>query len=1605
MTDPTGATAGCAYDPDTQDRLAAIDGDGRRVTYAYTAQGQVMSRTTAIDGKLNTLLYDYYGFGESSHPYTLKQTGRSLGPASYGWTTLTHDAAGNVIQSVDADGKTMGYLHSPMDRLLAQVDGAGRRTTHGYDLRGNATVTVDPLGHRHSLVYDGNSRLRAEIDPLGYRTTHGYDLAGNHTLTLDAENAVWKDTPSPARDQIASTAPVSGTTNYAHDGAGRVLTITDPSNRITSHGYDLSDRLTQRIDYPSPGTPEVTGMQYTNRDELMAHTDPTGVATTLGYYDSGLVKQHTVAGQSGPAIESHTYAGATDPKNFTDALGRVTSYGYDESGRRIATQDALGFITTSVYSPAGDLLATINPRGAIVTLGYDESHRRVSRTASPRPGLLQTWTTVYDDAGRVISEVAPDGASHGYGYFDNGWIQVEIDALGGRTSYTYNNRGQARTVADAEGRVTTHLYDGEGRQTGIVDPAGFITTTLYDNSGNPNVSIDPLGNRTTHLYDGANRPWVTQVSPKPGVVYATTTIYDGAGRVSMVYNADATTVGYDYQFPLADGTTMRWDELGHTWIQVRDKARNILSDIDANGNRTAENHYDALQRMSYTQKQRAYALGPSYATRSLAYDAAGNTTAVIDGLGRRSTTLYDFLNRVTTRVRQAGPGVLLTESQDYDPRGNLLYTLDARGKETDYAYDANNRLVWVRDPLGGVTTTVYDRTGRRIAVQHPTTDAGPGVTSFVYDPRGLLTSLVHADGSVEQFSYDGAGRQKTHILASGKVVTYLYDGLGRQTQLIPPDSRPSEGQEWDSRSRRTSMVDGTGRTVYLYYDDGHQKAVQRPEGILTYTYDAGGRRTALTYAPGTVWYGYDPDNNLATLTSAWGEVTGYAWDLAEQLTTITIANGSIVSLLYDGAGRLVYKGDPDPSAGIGFLYGLDPTGNRVTITENDGSQTVNAYDDKNRLLQETRTGTSAYDCGYAYDLNGSMIARDLPGGGRVTFTLDNAAKITGDSLANNYVYDPDGRLTSRQGVLGTLAWDYDYAGRVVTMLLDGPTTLAYRYDGDGRLQRLYRNGAKTWFLLDGRDVLREGVATIAVSGGGIGSGSVKLRPGEMSLLGNFSFPAISVAAQEIIEYTHGVGLVSQRVTQTSYFRWDGRSTGRRMEDAGGADSSDAIYDAYGLLRSPTTLASAYGFVGEEGVRGEKAIPNVPYHMRARMYDPLLGRFVSRDPVWDSNLYEYAKGNPWWFVDPDGSAPQDSTTGQDRPIVVPGMMPGSSFTVTPESASPPAPARGGAGDTRQAPVQTPGHHPTWEPYIMVPSETGTWIYAPTREGGIDIYAPGQGYMLDTGAGFEWDPRMGKYVASALPEGYVWTEDSNEVWRRRKEPKAGAPPPRPLLVPVMPPSSTTSSLVVGSKTIMETDRGPNWPARDVFGEVGACLLLWGLGDFSDPKKPERQPDLNFGAHDALTRQLTQHAEIKRQIEAVKVQLRGGKRDEIQVYRRGLIVIDSHYFLYSDKGTSDSWVIKALHGTGVFAEDVLTGISHGLVGNLTASFLGTFEGFRWVDANPRSRNAIIHFHVWNITGLESATRVPFLPGNWSLRNNKPTGTFQTIREDFIWDEYVSY
>jgi len=79
------------------------------------------------------------------------------------------------------------------------------------------------------------------------------------------------------------------------------------------------------------------------------------------------------------------------------------------------------------------------------------------------------------------------------------------------------------------------------------------------------------------------------------------------------------------------------------------------------------------------------------------------------------------------------------------------------------------------------------------------------------------------------------------------------------------------------------------------------------------------------------------------------------------------------------------------------------------------------------------------------------------------------------------------------------------------------------------------------------------------------------------------------------------------------------------------------YTPFGIIANQQeTINQPFKFVGQHGVMTE---PNGLYYMRARYYDPEVGRFISEDPLGveggDVNLYVYVGNNPLLLIDPWG----------------------------------------------------------------------------------------------------------------------------------------------------------------------------------------------------------------------------------------------------------------------------------------------------------------------------------------------------------------------------------
>ncbi len=243
------------------------------------------------------------------------------------------------------------------------------------------------------------------------------------------------------------------------------------------------------------------------------------------------------------------------------------------------------------------------------------------------------------------------------------------------------------------------------------------------------------------------------------------------------------------------------------------------------------------------------------------------------------------------------------------------------------------------------------------------------------------------------------------------------------------------------------------------------------------------------------------------------------------------------------------------------------------------------------------------------------------------YVTDGANHVLDDGT-NTYTWTPDGGMASRTPKADAAAgvtFQYSWQGTLNQLRLEavgGAYPISFMYDG--LLRNIGRNFADPTRGLvvehhDGPDIALELRNYFA------GSGSQWVRyvhgPGVDQPLALEIYPQGSAP-------TPGTGA-------QYYFHADGEGSIRLLTDANAQIANQYSYNSYGQrLTAVESVPQPYGWKGRDFIPG----PNI-YYNRARFYDPVLGRFISEDPLGygggDWNRYSFAWNNPKNWNDSNG----------------------------------------------------------------------------------------------------------------------------------------------------------------------------------------------------------------------------------------------------------------------------------------------------------------------------------------------------------------------------------
>ena len=442
--------------------------------------------------------------------------GVSLRRTALGWESVERDALCREIGKETNYGRREGFTWDGFNRMRSDIvvsvqpDGSIKpegSTRYDYNL---ASATGDPA--RVEIKDGGGPETLAKtyLDPFGRpwkqvvcerkasatdSWTHNLDEAYVcvddaskivTTITLyDALSGLeaFRSLPFSASEGAAilgGAATYSGLTptvqltgvagaRSQYERFGRLLEQTTPDGRVFSHSYDL-------------------GRETTVGDGVTVDLEKRGVEATL---------------LRNGAITQSTRVNACDEQvAITDALGKTSTYSYDSFGRRVATGAPETEVWESCEGPSSRKIATER-------VSYSDNDEVLTITDA----LGKVTTKRYDEYGRVIEIVGPDGVTQETRVYDDAYDPRKFpDPPGGsKEPKPAPQRPRSVATSDAMGNSYTVWIDALDRAFRQRAPDGSQSATEYDARGREWRRISPTGEIVTMTYDWLDRAVAVEV--------------------------------------------------------------------------------------------------------------------------------------------------------------------------------------------------------------------------------------------------------------------------------------------------------------------------------------------------------------------------------------------------------------------------------------------------------------------------------------------------------------------------------------------------------------------------------------------------------------------------------------------------------------------------------------------------------------------------------------------------------------------------------------------------------------------------------------------------------------------------------------------------------------------------------------------------------------------------------------------------------------------------------------------------------------------------------------------------------------------------------------
>jgi RHS repeat-associated protein len=645
-------------------------------------------------------------------------------------------------------------------------------------------------------------------------------------------------------------------------------------------------------------------------------------------------------------------------------------------------------------------------------------------------------TELYDAAGRLLSITNIKGVSQALNYDAvTGRLSSVVDSFGRSLTFAYHSNGLVESVTHSSGTSVHYTYDARLNLTSALYPDS--TTRIYIYNEALNTSGENLPNALTGIVDESGNRFATFKYNAQGAAVSSEHS-GGAEAVSVQIGNNNSRVVTDslgtqrtYATPTVQGVykngglTKLCATCGGNYKSATfDANGNFSSKIDFNDNKTCYN-FDLTRNLETARLE-----GLASATTCPASIAA--YTPVAGTRQRKTTTQWDSMFRLPVLISELNR----TTAFSYDASGNLL-------TRTVTDTTTSTSRTW---------TYTYTSLGQVLSADGPRSDVSD-VTAYTY----YSCSTGSACGQIH-----------TMTNAVGHVTTYnTYNGYGQPLTITDPNGVVTT-LTYDTRQRLLSRAVGTELTSFTYWPTGLIRKAIMPDGsYLEYTYDGAHRLTGIN----------DQEGNriVYTLDLMGNRTAEQSFDPSSVLTQARTRVFNVLSQLQKEIGAA-------GTVAVTTEYTYDTNGNRTRVDAPLNRDTVQTYDELNRLKTVTDPGTGLTQYGYnaldqlisvtdprtlatsyTYNALGDLEQQVSPDTGTTANTYDSGGNLKTSMDARGavttYTYDELNRVLSAAFKIGattdqTIIYGYDAGTNGkghITSAVDADHSLSWSYDAQGRL--------------------------------------------------------------------------------------------------------------------------------------------------------------------------------------------------------------------------------------------------------------------------------------------------------------------------------------------------------------------------------------------------------------------------------------------------------------------------------------------------------------------------------------------------------------------------